>query len=86
VVIAPATEVSILRARVEEVREAVSHPHRPPGRTRARFATMSFGLATWAPDMDREGIALLKAADAALYAAKREGRNRVAIDPQALAA
>jgi diguanylate cyclase (GGDEF)-like protein len=86
VVIAPATEVSILRARVEEVREAVSHLTVRQGERALGSVTMSFGLATWAPDMDREGIALLKAADAALYAAKREGRNRVAIDPQALAA
>jgi diguanylate cyclase (GGDEF)-like protein len=86
VVIAPATEVSVLRARVEEVREAVSLLTVRQGERALGSVTMSFGLASWAPGMDREGLALIKAADAALYAAKREGRNRVMIDPQALAA
>ncbi|NMN05861.1 MULTISPECIES: diguanylate cyclase [unclassified Novosphingobium] len=86
VVIAPATEVSVLRARVEEVRVAVSLLTVRQGERALGSVTMSFGLASWAPGMDREGTALLKAADAALYAAKREGRNRVMIDPQALAA
>jgi diguanylate cyclase (GGDEF)-like protein len=85
-VIAPATDVAALRARVEDVREAVSLLAVRQGERTLGSVTMSFGLASWAPGMDREGLALLKAADAALYAAKREGRNRVVIDPEALAA
>jgi diguanylate cyclase (GGDEF)-like protein len=71
---------------VEDVREAVSLLAVRQGERTLGSVTMSFGLASWAPGMDREGLALLKAADAALYAAKREGRNRVVIDPEALAA
>lgn len=86
VVIAPATDANVLSARVEEVRQAISLLTVRQGERTLGSVTMSFGLATWAPGMDREGVALLKAADAALYAAKRDGRNRLVIDPQALAA
>lgn len=86
VVIAPATDANVLSARVEEVRQAISLLTVRQGERALGSVTMSFGLATWAPGMDREGVALLKAADAALYAAKRDGRNRLVIDPQALAA
>jgi PleD family two-component response regulator len=40
---------------------------------------MSFGVASWRPGMDREGRAALQAADAALYRAKKEGRNRAVL-------
>ena len=84
--IAPATDANVLSARVEEVRQAISLLTVRQGERALGSVTMSFGLATCAPGMDREGTALLKAADAALYAAKRDGRNRLVIDPQALAA
>ena len=38
--------------------------------------TLSIGTAIW-PEHGRDGEALIRAADAALYRAKRAGRNRV---------
>lgn len=40
-------------------------------------ATLSMGVATWNGSEHRDVEALLRAADAALYQAKRQGRNRV---------
>ncbi|HRQ65648.1 MAG TPA: diguanylate cyclase [Xanthomonadaceae bacterium] len=67
---APAAEIAeTLRAAVErEGREVQGRPV---------ALTVSIGLATWQPgETDSE---LLARADAALYRAKREGRNRVAV-------
>lgn len=61
-----------LRRAAASVRLAV-----PPGETSApERATVSVGVATLL-DADRELGDLLKRADAALYAAKQSGRNRV---------
>lgn len=67
-----------MRAKVEELR--IAHAHA----TTADHVTVSFGLATVVPGRDSLAVNLLAAADQALYRAKREGRNRVAVyDDQA---
>jgi len=78
-VIAPGTSAEALMARVEQVREAIGALNvRRGGRTLGQ-TSMSFGIATWSEGMTRDGSALVQAADAALYQAKREGRNRALI-------
>jgi diguanylate cyclase (GGDEF)-like protein len=64
------------RQRAENIREdvgllSVSHGNRDLG-----AITLSLGLAIF-PDQASEGAAIVKAADVALYQAKRAGRNRV---------
>jgi len=75
-IIAPGTTPEALLQRIETVRQAIAgislrHRNQALGST-----SMSFGVACWRPGMDREGSAALQAADAALYRAKKEGRNR----------
>lgn len=45
----------------------------------ARSVTISLGVATFAPEPTHDSAMLLSAADAALYRAKHEGRNRIAL-------
>lgn len=78
-VIAPGTTAEALMDRVEVVRHAIGELNvKQNGRTLGA-TTMSFGIATWTPGMASDGSALIQAADAALYQAKREGRNRAVI-------
>lgn len=68
----------------ETLRRAVNDlklPH--PASTSAEHVTVSMGGATIVPSADKTPEDLLKAADLALYEAKRQGRNRVAITSMA---
>jgi len=78
-IIAPGTTAAALMNRVEMVRQAISElTVRQGGRTLGS-TSMSFGIATWSASMARDGSTLVQAADAALYDAKRAGRNRATI-------
>jgi diguanylate cyclase (GGDEF)-like protein len=60
-----------MRKRVEELR--IPHPRSPI----ARFVTVSLGIATMVPRAGSRPEDLVGRADAALYRAKEQGRNRV---------
>jgi diguanylate cyclase (GGDEF)-like protein len=61
-----------VRAAIEALR--IPHPAAPLG-----FVSVSIGVATLAPYKTANEQSLIEAADAALYEAKRRGRNRVAV-------
>jgi diguanylate cyclase (GGDEF)-like protein len=70
-----------LRRKVEALR--IPHAEAPAG-----FVTISVGVASLQPQRQQDAQALVEAADSALYAAKRGGRNMVVAecpDPVALA-
>ena len=76
--ILPEASLDVTRQRAEQLREAIKHldvKHR--GRP-LETITLSLGVAIF-PDQASTGEAVLQAADAALYRAKAEGRDRVVI-------
>jgi diguanylate cyclase (GGDEF)-like protein len=79
-VILPDTSREVALQVSERLREAVETKVDAPGGLRV---SISLGLATFAEDGETPS-ALLIAADKALYAAKRSGRNRVVAAPEAL--
>lgn len=62
--------------RTERVREAIVEVELMSHKEVLGPVTMSFGVAQWLPEMDKSGCTLLSEADASLYEAKREVRNR----------
>lgn len=77
-VILPGVDLEVARQRADEIRTAcevmtISYRHRTLG-----GMTVSIGLAMF-PDQAADGTELQQIADAALYRAKRAGRNRVEI-------
>ena len=78
ILILPGADADIARRTAERLAELVREehiPHRSSG-TSDRV-TISQGVLTVAPDGDIDPINLIDAADAALYQAKAEGRNRI---------
>jgi diguanylate cyclase (GGDEF)-like protein len=74
-VLLPETPKSEGAGAAERIRVAVEQQINASGRWTQRV-TVSVGVATW-PENGKTPEALLVAADQALYAAKREGRNKV---------
>ncbi|MDN3543572.1 two-component regulator propeller domain-containing protein [Kinneretia asaccharophila] len=79
VVLLPGTDASAAQAVAEHIRSccealALPHPDSPVG----NVVTLSLGLASCVPSAEEDAQRLLARADAALYRAKQQGRNRVA--------
>lgn len=76
--ILPATEIAGAMLLAEQMRKAVADLCEPHDGTAAGIATVSIGVACMLPTQGSLPAALVRAADEALYAAKRNGRNRTA--------
>jgi len=78
ILIMPAAPLAVTAQRAERICETVKHLIvEAEGKNLGRL-TASFGVAVF-PDHCETGVALLAAADAALYRAKHEGRDRVVV-------
>jgi diguanylate cyclase (GGDEF)-like protein len=79
VIILPGTGKASLHARAEAVRKTIEEAQISAGEGTLKL-TVSIGLASF-PSYGDSGTDVLRAADVALYKAKAEGRNRVAMRP-----
>ena len=84
-VVLPGADIEAARAAAERMRAAVASLQPDPAGT-PRALTVSIGVAVIrAAGAESEIASLLTRADAAMYEAKRLGRNRVAVDDSSLA-
>ncbi len=81
VIILPGASEDALRQRAEGVRRCIEESAIRAGGVEIK-ATVSIGLASF-PSHGETNTAILRAADAGLYKAKAEGRNRVVMCPPA---
>ncbi len=75
VLILPGLSAEMAAARAESVRHRAEQVTTAGGMP----STVSLGVAAWVPSLGTEPNELLRSADAALYRAKRAGRNRVEV-------
>ncbi len=75
-VLMPETEIASAADVAERLRGRVEDALRTPG---GGQVTISCGVAEWSGDGQETGPAVVRRADAALYEAKRSGRNRVVV-------
>jgi diguanylate cyclase (GGDEF)-like protein len=86
-VLLPRTDLAGALAVAEKIRQAVNGLHIPHAGNPARIVTISAGVAAFVPTRGgRAAQDLLAAADAALYAAKSNGRDRVRCNGELCAA
>jgi diguanylate cyclase (GGDEF)-like protein len=76
--IMPGADAEVARSRCEQIRERVRAIELQRDGRRIAGSTVSLGVAVF-PEHAETGEALLRAADAALYAAKSAGRDRVEV-------
>lgn len=79
VVLLPETDLVGAQAIAERILEAVRALQIPHEDSPSHHVTVSIGLAVADSVLDLAEATLLKQADAALYAAKRSGRNRIGV-------
>jgi diguanylate cyclase (GGDEF)-like protein len=79
VVILPAADVRSALTVAERIREVISGLHVAHAPAESGMLSVSIGLAAFVPSRRGAATDLIEAADAALYDAKRTGRNRVAV-------
>lgn len=80
VLVLPDAALAAASRRAEQLREAVRHLTIPYEERTIGPITVSIGVAAF-PEHGQDSHALLQAADAALYQAKRDGRDRVSVAP-----
>jgi diguanylate cyclase (GGDEF)-like protein len=78
VLIMPDASLEVTRKRAEKICEEVKGLNIKSGNQSLKSVTLSLGVSAY-PDQGPTGDALLHAADAALYRAKRAGRDRVEV-------
>ena len=83
-IVVPQCDLTISACTAERLRLAVAGEPVVTEQT-SLYVTASFGIAAASALEDPHGDALIQAADVALYAAKRAGRNRVELAPVAQA-
>ncbi|MDR3415703.1 MAG: diguanylate cyclase [Nevskia sp.] len=81
VLVLPGTALAGTAIVAERLRAAVAQLSQPHAQSGHGIVTVSIGIASCVPSVDTPPERLVELADAALYTAKREGRNRVVSQP-----